>query len=92
MARAPLLQRIVPRPHQILSQQSLGFSLSLFNGLNQLNAAGLTPATGVDLGFEHRGAAQLLGSISGLLRRGHQDAPGYDDAIPGEDLLGLVFV
>ena len=78
--------------HQILSQQGLGLSLGLRNGSNQFYAASLTPAPGVDLGFKYRSAAQLFGSLSGLLRRGHKDAPGYDVAIPGEDLLCLVFV
>ena len=78
--------------HQILPQQGLGLSLGLRYRMDQLYTAGLTPTPGVDLGFKNRSAAQLFSSLSGLLGRGQQDASGYDYAIPGENLLGLVFV
>ena len=62
-------------------------------GLDQLDAAGLAAAAGMDLRLDHpEVAADGLGRLDRLVGRAG-DAPGrHRDAVVGEQLLGLVFV
>jgi hypothetical protein len=59
----------------------------------KLDAAGGTPATGMDLGLDDPGiAAKLTGAVAGLFGAVGQPATRHRHAEAGEDFLGLVFV
>jgi hypothetical protein len=75
------------------AEHRLGGFAHLVDGLDQLDAAGLAAAAGVDLRLDHPVvAADGLGGF-GRLAGGTGDAPGRNgDAGLGEQLLGLVLV
>ena len=78
--------------YQVLPQEGLGGLLRLFRRAHHLDAAGLAPTAGVDLGFDYRLPAQLLGGLAGFLGRVSQYAPGHRDAVASENLFGLILV
>ena len=81
------------RCDQTLAQQVGGSSADLFDTLDDLDAAGLTAAAGMDLRLDHpHRATEATGNSHGLLRRGGGLTSGHRNAVGGEDFLGLVFV
>ena len=58
----------------------------------EFDAAGFTPSTGVDLGFNDYRATNLTDSIAGFVGTLH-DAPRQNwDAVISEELFGLILV
>ena len=58
----------------------------------EFDATGLAAASGVDLGFDDYGGAEIVGGGGDFVRAFH-DAPRQDwDAVFGEELLGLILV
>ena len=64
----------------------------LFGGVDNLDAAGLAPSSGVYLRLDDGLAAKFGGYPGGLVGRVGDPAFGYGDSIPGKDVLGLIFV
>jgi len=74
------------------AQALAGGLLRLLGRRGQLDAAALAAASGVDLGLDDHGPAQLFGYLAGLLGAAG-DPPSRDgDAELGHDLLRLVLV
>ncbi len=79
--------------HQILAQHVTGACGGFVRGFDDLDAAALTPAAGVNLRFDYTdAAAEILGGLLRLCRRRGNDAARHDYAETFEDFLGLKFV
>ena len=78
---------------QPLAEQLLGGVAHLVLGAAELDAAGLAPGTGMDLGL-HRpaGAPDLRGAVDRLLGAVGDPSRRHRDAEVGEEFLGLVLV
>ena len=70
---------------------AFGVGLGLVGVVRELDAAGLAAAADLDLGLDHDGEAELLGSLARLLRRGRMATLRHGHAVLGEELLALVF-
>ena len=62
----------------------------LVGGVGELDAAGLHPTAGQDLGLDDRRAADALGDLARLVGAGGKAEIGDRDAGPLDDLAGLV--
>ena len=60
--------------------------------VGELDAAGLAAAAGQHLSLDDDGAAELLGRLARLLRRGCEPSVGDRDPDAPEELLALVLV
>src|SRR5207237_2444155 len=60
--------------------------------LGELDAAGLAAPPGEHLRLDDDRAAQLLGGLARVLRRGGETSVGDRDPDPREEILALVFV
>ena len=78
---------------QARTEQFLGDGFELFAALDQLHAAGLAAATGMDLGLDHPGVtAECLRRVH-CFRDGYRRATRGDrNAVLREDRFRLVFV
>jgi hypothetical protein len=69
------------------------FGFDGIDGLNDLHAAALAAATGMDLGFHHPDrTAEIVRSLHGLVDRERGHAAWNRNAKFLEDSLGLIFV
>ena len=75
------------------AQHALGFLLHLLDGFDDLDAAALAAAAGMDLRLHHPDrAAQFLGRRDRFLDREGGLAARHRHAEAAQDLLGLIFV
>ena len=75
------------------ADDGLGELLGLVGRLGELDAAALAAAAGVDLRLDDDGAAaEALGDLRGLGGVERDLAARHGDAVPREDLLGLILV
>jgi len=79
--------------HQRHAQHALGFLAHIRDGLDDLDAAALAAAAGMDLGLHHPDrAAQRFGGLHGLFHREGRHALRDRHAESAQHLFGLIFM
>ncbi len=79
--------------HQFLAEHVAGARGGFVRGFDDLNAATLAAAAGMNLRFDHADtAAELFGGLLRLFRRRRDDTARHHHTETLEDFLGLEFV